>query len=211
MRSTMKAQSGFTMIELLVSLSIFAVISVMAYGGLDFVLSSDRSTSAAMNRLGSLQKSMLLIQADVEQMRPRPIRDRYGSRQNAMQSVADDPYRMLEWTRGGRQTYSQTLSSSLMRVAYGLRENKLIRYQWPVLDQAPDSEPLVSEMLEQVEGLGFRFLDSSNNWHAQWPPSSSALGASSTPTSPSELPKAVEMTLVLADWGEIKRLFHGVF
>jgi general secretion pathway protein J len=201
-------ENGFTLIELLVSLAIFAVISVMAYGGLDYVLNTDRSTSTQMNRLSSLQKSMLLLQADVEQMRPRPIRDLYGTSQGAMISIADEPYRLLEWTRGGGQTYLKTQGSSLMRVAYGVRDNKLVRFQWPVLDQAPDSEPFVSEILENVARLQFRFLDSSLEWHNQWPPLNLNSGTAASPTL---LPNAVEVTLELQDWGEVKRLFHGIF
>lgn len=202
------SQKGFTMLELLVSMFIFGVISVMAYGGLEFILNTDQTTATHMNRLSSLQKSMLLIQADVEQMRPRPIRDLYGTPQGAMRSVADDPYRTLEWTRGGGQTYLQTQASSLMRVGYGIRDNKLIRYQWPVLDQAPDTEPLVSEVLNNVEKLRFRFLDQALKWHDQWPPVNLN---STTPASPTLLPSAVEMTVELSDWGEVKRLFHGVY
>lgn len=203
-----KPQAGFTLIELLVALSIFAVLSVMAYGGLNTILDTDQHTSAQMNRLSDLQKTMLLVQADIEQMRPRPIRDLYGTATAAMRSVANEPYRVLEWTRGGRQTYLQTQSSSLMRVGYGLRNNKLLRYHWGVLDQAPDSEPYLAELLDNVERLSFRFLDDQLEWHEQWPPVN--LNAS-TPPDLSKLPKAVELTLELTDWGEIKRLFHGVF
>lgn len=201
-------QQGFTLIELLVSLAIFGVLSIMAYGGLNYVLDTDQATSTQMNRLSSLQKSMLLIQADIEQMRPRPIRDLYGSNVAAMASINNEPYRQLEWTRGGRQTYLQTASSSLMRVGYGLRENKLVRYQWSVLDQAPDSEPVISEMLNKVERLSFRFLDADLKWHSQWPPQDLS---STTPTDPALLPNAVEMTLELSNFGELKRLFHGMF
>lgn len=201
-------QRGFTMIELLVSLAIFAVMSVMAYGGLSFILDTDQAASTQMNRLSSIQKAMLLIQADVEQMRPRPIRDLYGTQQAALRSIASEPYLQFEWTRGGRQTYTQTQSSSLMRVGYGVRDDALIRYQWPVLDQAPDSEPFIAPLLEDVESLKLRYLDQQLKWHEQWPPEDFN---SSTAPDPAALPAAVELTLNLKDWGEITRLFHGLY
>lgn len=203
-----KAQKGFTLIELLVSVSIFAVLSVLAYGSLDYVVNTDAIASERMNRLSALQKSLLLVQADMEQMRPRPIRDLYGTQQPAMATIDNEPYRKLDWTRGGRQTWLNTQSSSLMRVAYGLKENKLLRYQWPVLDQAPDSEPLESALLDEVTALDFRFLDENKTWHNQWPPVDFS---GSTPSNPEKLPLAVEMTLELKDWGKITRLFHGIY
>lgn len=203
-----KQQTGFTLIELLVSISIFAVLSVMAYGSLDYVVNTDAVASKQMNRLSALQKTMLLVQADIEQMRPRPIRDAYGTQQPAMATIINEPYRNTDWTRGGRQTWLNTQSSGLMRVGYGVKENQLLRYQWPVLDQAPDSVPLESALLKDVKNLSFRFLDENKAWHNQWPPEDFS---SSTPPDPAKLPLAVEVTLELEDWGKVTRLFHGLF
>lgn len=201
-------QQGFTLIELIVSISIFAVLSVLAYGSLDYVVNTDAVASERMNRLSALQKTFLLIQADVEQMRPRPIRDAYGTQQPAMVTIINEPHRTLDWTRGGRQTWLNTQSSGLMRVGYGIKEQQLVRYQWPVLDQAPDSVALESALLKDVKNLDIRFLDEKNTWHNQWPPTDFS---SSTPTDPSKLPLAIEFTLELGDWGKVTRLFHGIY
>lgn len=201
-------QQGFTLIELIVSISIFAVLSVLAYGSLDYVVNTDAVASERMNRLSALQKTFLLIQADVEQMRPRPIRDAYGTQQPAMVTIINEPNRTLDWTRGGRQTWLNTQSSGLMRVGYGIKEQQLVRYQWPVLDQAPDSVALESTLLKDVKNLDIRFLDEKNTWHNQWPPTDFS---SSTPTDPSKLPLAIEFTLELDDWGKVTRLFHGIY
>lgn len=201
-------QQGFTLIELIVSISIFAVLSVLAYGSLDYVVNTDAVASERMNRLSALQKTFLLIQADGEQMRPRPIRDAYGTQQPAMVTIINEPNRTLDWTRGGRQTWLNTQSSGLMRVGYGIKEQQLVRYQWPVLDQAPDSVALESTLLKDVKNLDIRFLDEKNTWHNQWPPTDFS---SSTPTDPSKLPLAIEFTLELDDWGKVTRLFHGIY
>ena len=201
-------QQGFTLIELIVSISIFAVLSVMAYGSLDYVVNTDAVASERMNRLSALQKTFLLMQADIEQMRPRPIRDAYGTQQPAMLTIINEPHRALDWTRGGRQTWLNTQSSGLMRVGYGIKEKQLMRYQWPVLDQAPDTVALESALLKDVKNLDIRFLDEKQTWHNQWPPTDFS---SSTPTDPSKLPHAVEITLELDDWGKVTRLFHGVY
>ena len=48
--------AGFTLLELLVALSIFALISAMAYGGLQSVMTQQQQTGARSERLADLQK-----------------------------------------------------------------------------------------------------------------------------------------------------------
>ena len=71
-------QRGFTLLELLVALAIFALVSVMAYGGLASVLDQQFATDEIAGQLARLQKTYLLLQRDFEQLVPRPVRDEYG-------------------------------------------------------------------------------------------------------------------------------------
>ena len=58
-------------------------------------------------------------------------------------------------------------------------------------------------LLDRVKRMQLRFMDSNRTWHEQWPP----LGYSA-PDAPRLRPIAVEVTIELEDWGEIKRLIE---
>jgi general secretion pathway protein J len=105
----------------------------------------------------------------------------------------------LELTRGGEMKYRPALESDLRRVAYRLKEGKLYRITWPVLDRAPVTKPLESPLVSNVETFEVRFASNSSGTIVNtWP----AGGAS-----PGSLPPAIEVTLVVRSVGSFKRLF----
>jgi len=74
----MQRNTGFTLLELLVSLSIFALIGVMAYGGLQSVMIQQSRTEEASQRLADLQKAYRIMRRDLEQIVVRKIRNEFG-------------------------------------------------------------------------------------------------------------------------------------
>ena len=58
---------GFTLLELLVALSIFSILSVMAYGGLQSVITTKQSTEKAAERISEIQLVMMRISNDLRQ------------------------------------------------------------------------------------------------------------------------------------------------
>jgi len=196
-----KRQTGFTLLELMVALGIFALLAAMAYSGLNSVMTARKVTEQHAQRLSQLQMTFLWLGRDIEQGIDRPIRDEYAQVQPAMEGVETGRYQ-LEFTRTGWNNPAGRARSNLQRVAYGLRDDKLIRAYWNVLDRAQDSQPLESVLLDGVDKLELRFLDASNAWQLSWP-NTLAGGAANT-----ALPKAVEVTLETKAEGRITRLFQ---
>jgi general secretion pathway protein J len=191
---------GFTLLEMLVALAIFAVLGAIAYTGLNAVLRTRASVDQAAGRLAALQTTLNRMQRDIEQAVLRPIRDAYGDSRPAL--LGGGTYELpLELTRGGWSNPLQRRRATLQRVAYRVQNNQLIRMSWPVLDRAPDTKPYESRLLTQVDSLRIRFLGSDHQWHTYWP----ILGTDGTPQN--ALPNAVEVTLNLHDWGQITRVF----
>ena len=189
---------GFTLLELLVALSIFSVLSVMAYGGLQSVITKKNSTEQAADRIAELQLAMMRISTDLRQTIDRKIRDEYGDFLPAMQSSQDGDETMA-WTRAGYRNPARLKRSHVQRVAYKLEQQKLIRITWPVLDRAQDTEAMETEVLTGIESIEWRFLNSDNEWITAWPEEGSTAQLS-------PLPKAIEFTFELQDWGKIRRL-----
>ena len=193
---------GFTLLELLVAVAVFAVLSAMAYGGLRNVIDNSQQTDIAMQRLQQVQLAMVKISRDFTQLSQRNIRDEYGNTNNyILTGEGDDVF--IEFSRGGRRNPAEMLRSHLLRAAYKFEDNTLSRLHWPQLDRTQEMEPYESVLLEEVENASIRFLDNNNEWHNEWPP----LDATGQADGSTVVLSAIEFTLELQDWGEIVRLF----
>ena len=195
--------AGFTLLELLVAVAVFAILSSMAYGGLRNVIDNSQQTELSMQRLQQVQLAMLKISRDFTQLSQRNIRDEYGNPNNyIMAGEGGDVF--IEFSRGGRRNPAQLLRSHLLRVAYKLEENTLSRLHWPHLDRTQEMQAYESVLLEDVENASIRFLDNSNEWHNEWPP----LSATGQTGDAAVTLSAIEFTLELQDWGELVRIFQ---
>ena len=200
LHTTAVRQRGFTLLELLVALAIFALVSVMAYGGLASVLDQQFATEDIAAQLARLQKTYLLLQRDFEQVVPRPVRDEYG---DTLAPLLGDS--QLQFTRGGWSNPAGHPRSSLRRVAYRLEDQELTRYAWSVLDRAQNSEPLEQPLLDGVTEISSRYMVENDEWQDSWPPATvAAIGDTET----FSLPLAVEIQLEHERFGLITWLFQ---
>lgn len=195
-----RASTGFTLLELLVAVAIFAVVAALAYGGLASVLDAREQTDAAAQKLRALQQSFHFLERDLDQASTRAIRDEYGTARAALLGGPD----WLEFTHGGWANPGGQTRSELQRVAYAVRDQQLIRAHWLVLDRAQDSAPYEAPLLDGVRALHLRFLNTDGQWSEDWP----ALAQSNLPIAAVPLPQAVEIAIELEGWGTVTRLLR---
>lgn len=200
-------RKGFTLIELLVAVTVFAVLSVMAYGGLRSVINNSAHSSAALERIHEVQRAMHVIARDLSQIVKRDIRDELGVRHPAL-SASNIQDSLVEFTRNGRRNPAELSRSTLLRVTYKHEETTLTRLFWPQLDRVQGMTPYETTLIEGVKNIELRYLDDQNNWQSQWPPDSTQQANS---ISPDSLPIAIEVKLELEDWGEITRVVRVNF
>jgi len=190
-------QRGFTLIEMMIAIAIFALLSLGAYQVLQGVLRSDEISTERGNALKQLQRAMVIVERDSQQMNAR--NNRSDDEQTAMplqsgKFMFDSEDDGIAFVRSGwRNSLSQLPRSSLQRVMYRVKNEHLERLSYVYLDPITGEEPKRQLLLENVESLTFEFYHNNKS--------------SETWTNKSALPDGVKMTLKLKRFGEIQRLF----
>lgn len=191
------AGSGFTLLELVVAISVFAVVAAVAYGGLRTVLESKQLLDTRLQALAELQRAFSMLRRDMEQAVMRAVRDEVGATLPAFVGKFGEN-ELLALTRAGWSNPRRIKRSTLQRVAYRWQDHTLTRVSWSVLDRVDDAVRSEVTVLGGVEAMGVRFMDQSLKWQTSWPPEDQANPG---------LPRAVELSLTLKDRGELSRLF----
>lgn len=197
-----EASRGFTLIELIVAMAIFTLMAAIAYSGLNNVLAARSQTEQHAKELQQLQISINWLARDIEQIVDRGVRSEYGEPMPALIGNDFEGY-LIEFTRSGWRNPANHARSNMQRVAYAVRDEKLVRAYWRVLDRAEDSKPLEHELLEGVTAVEIRYLGDGDEWQTSWPADS--FGANQTPVT---LPRAVEVNIETKLFGKITRLLR---
>jgi len=196
----MRRAAGFTLLEVLIAVAIFAVVGVMAYGGLQAVLTQQTIARDNADRFRELQFAVQQVSRDLLQLNPRPVREPLGD--GYRPALYSDPRSevLLEFTRGGWTNPLGQARAAVQRVAYALEDGVLLRRHWFVPDQTLGEEPVEREVLTGVLEVRLRFFGA-GGWSEEWP-------AGGAGADPALRPRAVEVVLELEDWGEIRRLLE---
>jgi len=186
---------GFTLFEMLIAVSIFAIIGVVAFGGLGQMTRTGQAVADANNRLSDLQFAVVYFSRDWTQVSPRKIRNQYGDEESNI--IINDG--IITFTRSGWSNLLGQKRSTLQRVQYLVLENQLIRRHWRSLDQGVAELPLQSVLLNDVESLEVEFLDALEKPIRIWPAESALDGGK---------PIVLAFRLDLTDIGEITRILE---
>ncbi|MCQ4312238.1 type II secretion system minor pseudopilin GspJ [Pseudomonas stutzeri] len=203
-----RAVAGFTLLELLIAIALFALLGLATYRMLEAVLRSDEVVRAQDAQLRQLSRAIWSLERDLIQAVPRPVRDGYGDQQNAFigQLAGVEDGVALELTRSGWRNPTGMRRANLQRVRWRLTGDNLERLYWVVLDRDVDSQPRVQRVLDDVLELRLRYLDAENSWHEEWPPFD--FGRGNPEEQARRLPAAVEFSFDHQRYGTITRLLR---
>ena len=192
---------GFTLLELLVAIAIFSVIGLGAYQMLQSVSQSHERVRTSIDSYMRVNLALSILQRDLNQFVPRPVRDEYG--EPAAPILFEDDEYLIEFSRGGWANPGGRPRSELQRVAYSIDydEELLYRHFWLVLDRAEDSEPVSQILLEGV--TDFRVT-------AHQDPNGLTDVQLQTVSGSPAFPVAVEVVIATEALGEVQRLFQLV-
>ena len=190
---------GFTLVELLVALAIFAIMAGFAYRGLNAMLESRAALERESRKWRDVALFVSRIDRDLSAVLARrraigPSGTPLASVSSVIESSASPEG--LALTRSGSPLQENALAAP-QRVGYRLREGAVERLAWTSVDAAPRDEPSAVAVLAPVTALGFRFLDARGEWRSTWGLPGDAEAAT---------PAAIEVTVQLASGEKIVRL-----
>lgn len=190
----MKRARGFTLIELLSVLLIFSILALLSYRGLDSVLQSRENLAQEAAKWRSVAAFFSRFERDVQLAMPRAVRAAGGTAPALAGYSTMSGARRLEFSRFAASDDMDTAR----RVAYSVNEKQQIElWLWPGLDVAPNATVQRYPLLEGVAAVELRYLNAGLAWVDNWPSSSDI-----------ELPRAVQLKLVLATGEQIVRIFE---
>lgn len=196
-----RRQQGFTLLEIMVVVLILAVMGMMSFRAVQESRLQAEIASSHMDRLREVTRAVHLLTSDLRLLAPRPVRESLGDGYRAALLRDPNAINLIELSRAGWPNGAGTPRGTVQRVLYRVEERKLVREHWNVTDATLATPPVKRELLGGVERIEVRYLDAGRQWDTQWPP----LGGTGDRAFRLR-PLAVEITLVLEDYGELKRL-----
>lgn len=194
MRIPATNRSGFTLVEALVALTVFALIAGAGAAILSVSIDNRLAIHSVSERTAALQRMRSLLKADLGQATNRRTRDRNGEPQPIALTGATGPGTpVLTLTRAGWSNPGGLGRSSLQRVEYRLVEDRLERRVSSFLDGSRPGPPQL--LLSGVTDLTVSFVEDGRETALPVPgPSGGG-------------PDAVRFGLTLEGYGSIDQLF----
>lgn len=147
-------QRGFTLLEIMIALTIFAVISTLAWQILDGAMRTSNATDRNAAKLNQIQRAWSLLERDFFQLQARAPRNDGGvfvQQDNALELT----------TLNGMSGQVQ-----LERVRWRVDDHRLWRDVWPTIDSPADVKPEEVPIVAEVKSAQWRFYHGS--WQKRW-------------------------------------------
>jgi general secretion pathway protein J len=186
----MRAPRGFTLIEVMVALLIFAMIAAAGVGILAFSVRAQAATDAKLGEVAGLARLSAALSADLAQAMDRPTRDPGGTLRPAFAGDATGPV----FVRGGRASFDTAARPTLQKVTWRREGDAVVRQGWPMLDGAAPGEAAV--MMAGVRSIAWRYR-TAGVWTDRF---------EGTPTR--ALPQAAEIVVTRQDGTSVRALFY---
>ncbi|MEN9659336.1 MAG: type secretion system protein GspJ [Pseudomonadota bacterium] len=186
-------QHGFTLLEILIALAVFSVVTLISYKGLESVAQTRTALDAEAKRWRDLSLVFDRMEEDISQAVDRPWRDQGGVEQPALRGT-NKPERKGDWPL---ELIRLDRNRDAFHVAYRLQDGRLELMLWDAIDLGPRTEPQVHSLLENIRGFEVFFLDAASQWQVSWPPA----GNNKPP------PRGVKIKLILSDNSSVERIY----
>lgn len=189
--------SGFTLLEMLIALAIFAMLGMATYSVLSGTIAGNEAIKQQNKQLTQIQRAFTLMESDFYQLALRRARvngEEPGERYFiAEEYLFESEGPGLAFVRDGWVNPAMVLPrSELQPVGYRLFENRLERLYFNFVDPQSGEEPKVQPLLEGVDTMSLSYFVG-EEWQEDLPDSG--------------LPLLVKVQLETQTFGLLERIF----
>lgn len=190
---------GFTLLEILVSLAIFAMLGIATYSVVNTTVNGHEAVINQNKQLSDLQRSFTIIENDFTQLAQRKVRINGEEANDSFFHVSDYLFDSesigFAFVRDGWINPAMVLPrSELQLVAYRLIEKRLERLYFNFVDNEYGTEPRVQVLINGIESLKLSYFI-----EGAW--------AEELDNSKNQLPAAIKLSLETDTFGLIERNF----
>lgn len=180
-------QRGFTLLEVLITIALFALLGLASYQLLERVLHSERRIQQHEQQLRQLQRALDIFQRDLWQTLPAVLPDDPSRRQALI--GRENQLRLM---RGGWSNPLQQRRSDLMWVEHHWEQGQWLR-EYRSADGGPSYR---QRLLDGVELTTLRYIDGQGRAVDAWPSTGGPLS----------LPRALEIELDAPGYPALRRV-----
>lgn len=193
MRAMPRRHAGFTLLELLIAISILALLSVLGYRALSALTDSEVRLSDEATRWRTLEQLFTRLEADMRMAQPRPVRAADGTEPAWVGVVDSDGNADLRFSRAGTE-FAVEPGSAGQRIGYRFRDGTVQVVYLPYLDSGPTTPATSYILADAIAHFRVRYLDPGGEWSDRWPLRRDQ-----------PLPRAVRVELELASGETVER------
>jgi general secretion pathway protein J len=181
MPDMIKSNTGFTLIEIMIALIIFAIIASITARSIQNTLITRESLTKNSAQIAKWQLAITLLEKDFNQIVDRPIRTEKMRLKASLFGTSN----YVEFTRQGVYAVNNNEhSSNLQRAAWLCENGSLIRRHWQVLDPINSKLYTDQKFLDNLQMCKFAYITPQHTIASKW----------NTDTN-SHMPLAIQITL----------------
>lgn len=193
----LRTTQGFTLLEILVALAIFAILALITSQALKVAFRTKEILFKQTSELSQLELGFALLIADVNQITARPV---LGNEMHLFPAFIGQPD-YVEFTRSD-QAIVTIKQPPFVRIAYLCKQNKLIRRRFNQLDSQDRKQFLDQTLFEGLSVCRFSYLNATLDVLPLW-----RSGAIKQNQQIEPLPKAIQVTIEHSTFGNMANLF----
>lgn len=189
--------NGFTLLEMLVSLAIFAMLGLATYSVVNTTVNGHEAVLNQNTQLTNLQRAFVIMENDFTQLTQRKVRINGEEANDSFFHVSDYLFESeslgFAFVRDGWTNPAMVLPrSELQLVAYRLIEKRLERLYFNFVDNEMGTEPKVQVLINDIESMTLSYYKD-QGWTEE--------------LAQGELPLAIKLSLETETFGLVERNF----